>query len=66
MYDESRGLLAVTNSLCEAKRETLREALTRRRISLEKQLESVNDALAVIDKNPEFEKFHDAVSKAGY
>lgn len=45
---------------------TLREKLTERKKMHEQALAEVNEALACIDKNPEFEKFHDAVSKSGF
>lgn len=57
---------AQVNSLVELKRVTLRERMEDKKRFLEKQLEDVNNCLALIDEHPEFEKFHNAIARVGY
>lgn len=57
--------LQVAEAQCEAPR-TIRERITSRKESLERQLANVNAALAAMDASPDFEKIHDAITKAGY
>lgn len=45
---------------------SLRERLEGQKRRLEMQLKNVNEALECLDKNADFEKFHDAVTRAGY
>ena len=70
MYGDSpkEASVSVRGSIGMAQlhRETLRDRLENQKRTLEGALADVNQALAFIDKNPDFEKFHDVVGKAGY
>lgn len=55
-----------STGLCAPSQLSIRERLEERKKSFEGQLRNVNEALEALNKNPEFEKFHDAVIKAGF
>jgi hypothetical protein len=50
----------------KARRQTLRERLEENKRMLEERLANLNSALKFIDKNPEFENFHNIIGKAGF
>lgn len=52
-------------TMCEgsSRQPSLSERLTRKKQSLEENLAEVNEALALLEKNPEFQKLFDAVSR---
>lgn len=43
---------------------TVRGQLVERKRRMERDLQSVNEAIAMLDENPGFEKVHDAINKA--
>lgn len=45
---------------------TLRERLIDQKKSIEKRLQDVNSALDFLDKNPNFEEFHNLIGRTGY
>lgn len=45
---------------------TIRERLIRRKKQIEQELDAVSKALDLLNKYPDFEAVHDAVTKAGY
>lgn len=53
-------------SVCSPKRETLRERLEEQKRQAEDHLANLNSALEFMDKNPQFETFHNTISKAGF
>ena len=66
-YGENAKMATVGSlGLGQIQRQTLRERLEEQKKVLEGALGDVVQALAFIDKNPDFEKFHDVVGKAGY
>lgn len=67
MYDNgAKEVSTGPRGLGQIHRQTLRERLEEQKRALEGALADVNEALGFIDKNPEFEKFHNVVGKAGY
>lgn len=48
------------------RRMTLRETLLERKKQFEERLAEVDSALVFIDKNPEFENFHNLIGKVGF
>lgn len=65
MREAGYELKAACDSL-SPQQETVRERLERRRRQYAQQLDEVNVALALLDKNPAFEECHNAILKAGY
>lgn len=63
-YAESGAKMATLADL--PRRMTLRETLVERKKQFEERLAEVESALAFIDKNPEFENFHNLIGKVGY
>jgi len=51
---------------CAPRRLTQREQLASRKVALTDQLEKVNHALEMLDKNPGFEEVMNAVMQANY
>lgn len=47
-------------------RQTLRERLQEQKKALEFQLASLSDAIKFMDDNPNFENFHNVITKAGF
>ena len=57
---------AQTGQVCVPTRQTLRERLTERKRTAEEHLADVTQALEFLDKNPNFEAFHNLIGKAGF
>lgn len=51
---------------CVSIRQTLRERLEENKKHVTENLANINKALEFIDKNPDFENFHNIIGKAGY
>lgn len=47
-------------------RQTLRDRLINNRDEIKAHLDNLNAALEFLDKNPEFENFHNIIGKAGF
>lgn len=55
--------LVPTGPCTEAIPQTIREQLQHRRTFLQRQMNDVDTAIAVLDKNPAFEEIHDTLNK---
>lgn len=70
MYDELVKQQAeqayLGGNTCAPRRLTQREQLAQRKLALTDQLEKVNHALEMLDKNPGFEEVMNAVMQANY
>lgn len=67
MYDG--GQIAVSEkmaALSGPRRMTLRERLLENQKGLQEALANVTSAIEFLDKNPEFENFHNIIGKAGF
>jgi hypothetical protein len=63
MYENK---LAECTQTLDTRQEPLRKRLQWKKDRLEEELGKVNAAIDALDKHPDFESFHDAVSRAGY
>lgn len=53
-------------AVCVPTRQTLRQQLEERQKSAQEHLADVTQALEFLDKNPNFESFHNLIGKAGF
>lgn len=51
---------------CAPIRQTLRERLVEQKRYVVENLANINSALEFMDKNPDFENFHNIIGKAGF
>lgn len=68
-YDNYAGQVAVSEkmtSLNGPRRMTLRERLLENQKGLQEALLNVTSAIEFLDKNPDFESFHNIIGKAGF
>lgn len=56
----------ISEQPCMPYRQTLRERLMQQKTEIERHLENLNAALKFMDDNPNFEAFHDTITKAGF
>jgi hypothetical protein len=69
MYDSPKAYIGQSAGqlVCEApRRQTLRERLLEQKLAAEAHLQNLTDALNFMDKNPDFENFHNIIGKAGF
>ncbi len=52
--------------VCMPTRETIRERLVKQRLMAVEHLANLESALKFMDENPNFENFHNLVSKIGF
>lgn len=57
---------AEQSQVCVPKRQTLRERLEEQKKYVTEHLANINSALEFMDKNPDFENFHNIIGKAGF
>ena len=65
MYNEV-DKYTTAGQTCVPTRQTLRERLLERKRTAEEHLADVNQALEFLDKNPNFESFHNLIGKTGF
>lgn len=53
-------------ALCAPQRQTIRERLEEQKRFLSEQLSNIESAIKFMDDNPNFENFHNLVSKIGF
>ena len=63
-YEQSKAMSPMMELGCSLRQPTTRERLEQTRKVLTEKLSDINDALAALDSNPEFERVHNLIQKA--
>ena len=66
MYENAQMAVSEKLGSISTRRQTLRERLLENQRSLQDALNNVTQAIEFLDKNPEFENFHNIIGKAGF